>query len=68
MILVFKTNITKRQEAKVRRTLSTLIEITKLDFDFEDCDNILRIESSIDLINEIEFKLKSKNIFCEALP
>ena len=67
MILVFKTNIKKRQEQSVRKILSTLVGITKLDFDFEDCDNILRIESNTDLIKKVESILNSNNIYCKEL-
>jgi len=67
MVLVFKTNIEKKQELKIREVLSELDEINQVDFDFEDCDNVLRIESNKDLISEIEALLTTKKIYCKEL-
>jgi len=45
----------------------TISEIQRIDFDFEDCDNILRIESENNISRKIEIKLFNNNFYCEAL-
>jgi len=67
MILVFKTNLFSQVEYHVRAMLDTYNQISKVDFDFEDCDNILRVEATEDLTSEIETLLNSKGILCEEL-
>lgn len=67
MVLVFKTNIQVAQEKKVRALLAEFPEITRVDFDFEDCDNVLRVESQSDLIHEITKELKSDGLYCKEL-
>lgn len=62
MILVFKTNINQIFENNARKILSVIKEIDKIDFDFEDCDNILRIESNNDIISEVETLLDSQRL------
>lgn len=52
MIEVFKTNITKQKLAnEITRKLNEHFPDYKINFDLEDCDNILRVES---LNKEIE--------------
>jgi len=47
VIEVFKTNISNKQmAAKILEQLSTLWPDLKVNFDLEDCDNILRVEST----------------------
>ena len=67
MILVFKTNLFEQFEYHVRAILNQFNQITAIDFDFEDCDNILRIESKEDLTSEIENTLVSKGFYCRKL-
>ncbi len=67
MIQVFKTNIKKDSESYVLNILSSIKEIYKIDFDFEDCDHILRIESNKDIISEVKTVLISEGIYCEEL-
>lgn len=65
MILVFKTNIFNEFEIHVRSILDGFKNITHIDFDFEDCDNILRIEASKDITSDIEILLNSKGFHCK---
>lgn len=67
MILVFKTNILHQMEIHVRAILTEVKKISNIDFDFEDCDNVLRIEATTDLSSEIESLLNSKGFYCKEL-
>lgn len=68
MIEVFKTNITQPKKAnKIIRKLHLKFPDYKINFDFEDCDNILRVESFnkvleiekiIQLIRSFEFDIE----------
>ena len=67
MIFVFKTNIFPQLEFHVKAILDSFSEILAIDFDFEDDDNILRIEAIEDVTSDIESILKSKGFCCEEL-
>lgn len=63
MISVFKTNVTNRKEIEtLKPLLDTHLEIAKWNFDLEDCDNILRIDS-INKITECTVKILIDNGF-----
>ncbi len=63
MISVFKTNVTNRKEIEtLKPLLDTHLEIAKWNFDLEDCDNILRIDS-INKITECTVKILRDNGF-----
>ena len=67
IVLVFKTDINTDLEQDVRTILSQLEAITKVDFDFEDCDNILRIEAERHITTQVEFALNLNDYTCEEL-
>lgn len=67
MVLVFKTDINLHLEKQVRLLLTAFQEIIKIDFDFEDCDNILRIEAKKDITEEVELTISSNGFFCREL-
>lgn len=67
MITIFKTNINEEQESSVRQFLNLFKEIVKVDFDFEDSDNILRIETVEDIAKHVEVVLNSNGYFCKEL-
>lgn len=66
MVEVFKTNITEQKQSKqVLEKLNQLFPKYKINFDLEDCDNILRIENPIgDVPNEHVIQLISDVGFC----
>lgn len=68
-ILVFKTDIEERFELDIKNLLYFYFikNIYRIDFDFEDCDHILRLETNSDIISEIEALLSSKGFLCKAL-
>jgi hypothetical protein len=67
MILLFKTNLNKTNESLVRKLLSNYPEITKVDFDFEDCDKVLKIVTKEDLTKKTIALLHQNDILCEEL-
>ncbi len=67
MITIFKTNINEEQESSVRQFLNLFKEIVKVDFDFEDSDNILRIETVRDIAKQVEVMLNSNGYCCTEL-
>ncbi len=61
MIYVFKTTVkTKKAVKQITPKLNDLLPTSKWNFDLEDCDNILRIESN-SAISEIAIKLLQDN-------
>lgn len=68
MVEVFKTNIEDRALADdIVLQLQSVFPSAKINFDLEDCDRILRIESGkIELIIVIE-TLSSLGFICEIL-
>ena len=67
MVIVLKTNILSQLETHVRAMLDSFKQILTVDFDFEDCDKILRIEASEDLTSDVKLLLNSKGFYCEEL-
>lgn len=50
MIYIFKTSIsTKTELESVTSRINDLLPLAKWNFDLEDCDNILRIDSETDI-------------------
>lgn len=46
MVYIFKTSVKTKKKAKVVAAhLNCIVKIDKWNFDFQDCDNILRIEA-----------------------
>ncbi|MUH35256.1 hypothetical protein D9O36_05335 [Zobellia amurskyensis] len=68
MILVFKTSVqTKTQIKRLKPHLDNLLSESTWNFDLEDCDNILRIESKNTLETTVIELLKNQNFDCEEL-
>ena len=67
-VYVFKTSAkTARQIHDATQLLNSLKSIQRIDFDPEDCDNILRIESTLQISREIIELLNLNGFFCEEL-
>lgn len=68
MIFVFKTNVkTKTQALKLKRHIDKILPNEKWNFDLEDCDKILRIDSEENIVLPIINLLKIHNFDCEEL-
>jgi len=69
MILVFKTNVTTKSKARqITPMLDRLLPEAKWNFDLEDCDNILRIDSKRNVSKLLKSALQPIGIEIEALP
>lgn len=68
MIYVFKTSVkTENDIKKLKPCLNELPPQTNWNFDLEDCDKILRIDSQTDVTNYIIDEFKSYGFYCEEL-
>ncbi|MGC4021718.1 MAG: hypothetical protein QM734_07130 [Cyclobacteriaceae bacterium] len=68
MVEIFKTDIGHRSVAsKIKVELMVLFPDCKINFDLDDCDRILRIESAVEIGKEIEQVMKNKGFYCEEL-
>ena len=67
-LYIFKTNInTMDQLRKADHVLSNRTEIQKWNVDIDDCDKVLRVETSQLLIESVIGILKPHAIYCEEL-
>ena len=65
---VFRTNVEETQQADlIIRDLNRFLDLGHVNFDLDDCDNILRIEANELTNGQIEFLLKNLGYSCEAL-
>jgi hypothetical protein len=68
MIFVFKTSVKSKKQAKrIGSYLRELFPEVKYNFDLEDCDKILRIDSDKNVTNPIISLLKHYNFDCVEL-
>lgn len=66
MIYVFKTSVkTKSQLKKLKPHLDKILHQAKWNFDLQDCDKILRIETSENIVVPVTNLLKINNFNCE---
>lgn len=69
MILVYKTNINSEAKAKqTEKELSRLLPTALWNFDLEDCDNILRVDSKSNVSKILKTELQKFGIIIEELP
>lgn len=67
-ILVFKTNVTtKQQVSSVHNLLTAMTDIKQYNFDLEDCDNVLRVVSNNLEAQTISSALQVAGFSCEEL-
>ena len=68
MVEVFKTNVLHKYAAEALSTeLLGQLPSSKISFDLEDCDNILRIESTYINPAIVVTTLKKRGFNCEVL-
>ena len=68
MVEIFKTNIQRKETAAIIKSdLLQLFPHCKINFDLDDSDRILRIESAMDIGKEIEIAITKKGFYCEEL-
>ncbi|TCD03196.1 hypothetical protein [Pedobacter psychroterrae] len=64
MIMIFKTNVTDTTDVEaLKPQLDKCLIGARWNFDLEDCDKILRVDS-ISQISETVIKLLQENGFC----
>lgn len=69
MIYVFKTSVTTQYEVrKLAPHINSILPTEHWNFDLDDCDKILRIDSDINIVSQIENLLSSHQFMCEELP
>lgn len=68
MVEVFKTNISDRRTAdELLFVLQSVSPMCHINFDLEDCDNILRVEGKDIIPEKIIKHLSSLGFYCEQL-
>ena len=68
MVEVFKTNVEHRELAEqLASILRGRFAFCKINFDLEDCDRILRIESAVEIGEKIEEEMNRKGFYCQEL-
>ncbi len=68
MVEVYKTNVEYRETAeKLEAELKKIFPGSIVNFDLDDCDKILRVESDRDIFSEAAEIISSKGFLCKAL-
>jgi len=68
MIYVFKTTVkSKYQVKKLKPDINKILPNEKWNFDLEDCDKILRIDSDENIVLKIKDLLSIQKFQCEEL-
>ena len=68
MVSVFRTNISNREIAEgIMKLLHDAFPGSRITFDLDDCDKILRMEYNADVEKQIPLKLDQLGYYCEAL-
>ncbi|WP_018631186.1 hypothetical protein [Niabella aurantiaca] len=69
LIEVFKTNVLDKTAARaLAKSLRRLFPGSKISFDLDDCDRILRIESSVPIdVRQVTFSLKTEGYRADVL-
>lgn len=68
MIFIFKTSVkTKLQAKKLKPHINELLPDEKWNFDLQDCDKVLRIDSDESIVSKIRGLLQTHQFYCEEL-
>jgi len=64
-ILVFKTNVSsKKMVSRLKPLLTSVAAIKQWNFDLDDCDNVLRIETTGLNTRYVETLLQNAGFYC----
>ena len=64
-VLVFKTSVTQQEQvSKVKALLTSIPDVTKWNFDLEDCDRILRVITDRVSPRHVENVLQTAGFTC----
>ena len=66
-VYVFKTSVEQKDLDQLEMILNSILPYSRWNFDLEDCDNILRIESEIDISKITCSRLNAEGYLCEEL-
>ena len=68
IVSVFKTSVSnKRLSEKIIKEILLYNNVLACNFDLEDCDKILRIESKVEISEKIIAHFNAKGLICEVL-
>ena len=68
-VLVFKTNIEDEHSTDyLKHQLNNHPHILRWNIDWQDIDNVLRIETHLLQVNDIEIMVSAAGYYCEELP
>lgn len=68
VIYVFKTSVKRKKDIQLLEPfLTELCDQAKWNFDLDDCDKILRIDSQTEILQAVIQLLRSKGFDCEEL-
>jgi hypothetical protein len=68
MIEVFKTNVSENcQAAKLKALLSEYFPDTRINFDLEDCDKVLRMEGLVFIPLQVKSLVEENGFLCNIL-
>jgi hypothetical protein len=68
MIFVFKTNVSPDDLETLQRLLDKHLQNSKWNFDLDDCDNIFRIDSQLQIAETVIKLIQDNGYKCEELP
>ena len=69
MVEVFKTDVREAEHAeRLIDLLYKYFPARKINFDLEDCDKILRIDSTVNFSSEVIETLRENGVWSEQLP
>ena len=68
MIYVFKTSVSTRKHAAILKPyLDKLLKNAKWNFDLDDCDRILRVDTAENITTSLPSLLHAMDITCQEL-
>ena len=69
VVQVFKTNVSEQEHADMLCNLvQNELTVQRANFDLEDCDKIFRVESAVNIDDQVIALLRLYGFKCEELP